>query len=563
MREKIIQALQKVTAEKKIHLEVPEREGFGDYSTNIALQVKKEGKNPREIAQEVVSELGKNKDLKGDVEKIEIAGPGFINFWLSKAALLNKLDDIKQKGVEFGKSELLMGNRIMFEYGDANTHKLPHIGHLFSYIYGEAAVRLLDFAGAEMRRVGYQGDIGPHVAKCLWAFRKENPAVPETLKDKVELLQKMYQKGSKAYDEDEKAKEEITEINKAIFNKEEEIFGLWKETRGWCIDYYKEFEKRLDISYDRNYFESEVYEDGKKIVEENIGTVFVKSEGAIIFEGSKYGLHDRVFITKFGTPTYEAKDMYLQKLKMQEWPMDLLIITTAHEQNEYFAVVFKALELLDQVYVGKLKHIGFGMVNLTTGKMSSRTGKIVGGIELVDMTVDSVYEHIKDRKEIGEEDKRKIAETVGLGAIKYTFLKSNYLQNIKFDLKESVSLEGNSGPYLQYTYARTQSVLRKAEETGKTLHDDYGDAELNQDEVSLIRTFIHFPEAVEEAAKNYAPNLLCNYLYDLAQKYNAFYNANKIIGGENAQLRLSLTQASGQILKNGLKLLGIQAPERM
>ena len=441
----------------------------------------------------------------------------------------------------------------MFEYGDANTHKLPHIGHLFSYIYGEAMIRIMEAAGWEVYRASYQGDIGPHVAKCLWAFEKNKPQVPESLADKAQLLQKMYQEGSKAYDENEKVKEEVNKINKLVYEGSNKYYDLWKQTRQWSIDYYKQFEKRLGINYDRYYFESEVHEKGREIVEANVGKIFKKSEGAIIFEGSKYDLHDRVFVTSAGTPMYEAKDMYLQELKFSQWPADLLIISTAHEQNEYFKVIFKALEMLHPKYTGKLKHIGFGMVNLKSGKMSSRTGNIIGGIELVDIVVERVKKFNQDKK---------TAEAVGIGAVKYSFLKNNPLQDTKFDLEESIAAEGNSGPYIQYTYARTQSVLHKA---GKQTSGKTENQKPNSEELAVLRTLPKFPEIVAAAAENYAPNLVCNYLYDLASKFNTFYNKHRIIhsGSVSSNFRLALTAATGQVLANGLKLLGIQAPEKM
>jgi arginyl-tRNA synthetase len=564
-----------------ISIEFSDNLSFGDYTTNFPMSSyrqmavasnshvpggKKEGAiwanlpyffhSPVELAQKIVEKLIADQDLMEVVEKIEVAGPGFINFWLTRGALVTELEKIEEEKEKYGKSDSLKGKKIMLEYGDANTHKLPHIGHLFSYTYGESMCRILDFAGGDVRKVCYQGDIGLHVAKCLWAYQKENPEVPEKLDDKVQLLQKMYQEGSRAFDEEEKAKLEITNLNKAIYDQDPRIVDLWKTTRQWSIDYYKKFEDELGVSYDRNYYESEVYKKGQEIVESNEGGVFTRSEGALIFEGSKYGLHDRVFITKYGTPTYEAKDMYLQELKMQEWPMDLLIITTAFEQNAYFDVIFKALETLNKKYIGKLKHIGFGMINLKSGKMSSRTGEILGAVDVV--------EKIKELSKKQSPDE-EVSQKVAIGAIKYSFLKNNPLQSIAFDLEGSVAKEGNSGPYLQYTVARCNSVLNKFSKSVNQLVNKLENDKwkMENEEELVLRTLTKFAEVVEQSAKSYSPNLLCNYLYDLAQKYNGFYNKDKIIGGENEGFRLALTSATGQVLKNGLKLLGIEAPERM
>lgn len=543
MRDKIIEALQKVSGKKEIHLEFPERLLFGDYSSNIAL---KSG-NPRKRAQEIVEKLKEDKSLEEVVGKIEIAGPGFINFHLNTKSLTNALSQILEEKEKYGESHFMKGKKIMFEYGDANTHKLPHIGHLFSYIYAESTTRILESAGAKVYRVCYQGDVGLHVAKCLWAFEREKPQVPDSLEEKVFLLQKMYTKGSVAFEENKEAQEEITKVNQMIYARDKSVYKLWQETRGWNIKYYDQFEKLLGIKYDRHYYESEVYEKGADIVKKNIGKVFVRSQGAVIFPGSKYMLHDRVFITRHDTPTYEAKDMYLQELKMEEWPCDLIIISTASEQNGYFAVVFKALEMLNKNFIGKLKHIGFGMINLKSGKMSSRTGNIISAIDLIEEVLKEVEKINKDKK---------IAQEVSLGAIKYSFLKNNPLKDMSFAIEESIAKEGNSGPYLQYTYARTQSVLKKAKKKAKV-------SEVRGEENEVVRQLMRFPEVIQRAAVDFEPNILCSYLYDVASSYNAYYNRNRIIGAGDEELRLALTAAVGQVIKNGLSLLGIAAPEKM
>lgn len=584
-------------------IERPADMSHGDYSTNIALVAFKkyqvssiknqEYKTPLELAEEIVRRFMKQDSR---FKKVEVAAPGFINFWISKEELFKNLQSYSSNEVRSSHDartvSRLQDKKIMIEYGDANTHKLPHIGHLFSYIYGESIVRLLAEAGANVRRVSYQGDVGLHVAKCLWAFQKEQPEEPESVDEKVLLLQKMYQIGSAAASDSKEINEEIKQLNKKIYEKDSEVYSLYLKTRQWSIEYYQKFEKRLDIAYERHYFESEVYESGKQIVESNIDKLFTRSEGAIVFKGSDHGLHDRVFVTQYGTPTYEAKDMYLQQLKMNEWPMDLLIITTASEQNGYFDVVFKALEELDEKYKGKLLHLGFGMVNLKSGKMSSRTGEIIGAEDLIEMTVKRVREVIADREDLSEEGMDRISEMVGLGAIKYSFLKSNYAQNIQFDLEESISLDGNSGPYLQYTYARTQSVLRKAQESSskyKVLSIKY-----EPEEEILLRMLYFFGETVIEAAEKYSPNIVANYLYNLASAFNLFYQKHQILTPviptsslviaskakqshdrlnqrslTNASVddvrnfRLALTKTVSDTIKKGLNLLGIEAPERM
>jgi arginyl-tRNA synthetase len=521
--------------EDLIHLEHPDLEEHGDYSTNIALVLKGGRKLAEEIAVKIVDDR---------IEKVEVAGPGFINIKLNQRYLLQAQDLVLTPLTKTNK-------KIMFEYGQPNTHKLPHIAHLFSYMFGESMSRILESAGHTVRRVNYQGDVGLHVAKCLWAFKKTSPVIPTNLKDKVSLLQKMYQEGSKSYEEDSDAKSQIHVINKQIYIADPEIFDLWNQTRQWSIDYYQQFERRIGIHFDKYYFESQIAQAGINTVRSNIGSVFTESQGAVVYEGEKVGLHTRVFISSEGNPTYEAKDLALELQKMTDWPADALIIATATEQNGYFDVVFSALEQVNPALRGKLQHIGFGMINLKSGKMSSRTGNIIGGIDLVDQVVAEVSKMNSDPE---------IAEKVGIGAIKYAFLKKSPSQDMEFDIDSSISIEGNSGPYLQYTYARSRSVMRKSELINSELKGQKSNMELNPEELSILRWVYRYPEIIEEAAGRQAPNLLTNYLYELAQRFNTFYNSHTIVGSDT---RIKITKSVSQILHSGLNLLGIEALEKM
>lgn len=551
----------KYIKEDEVEIEHPQLEKFGDFATNVAMVLaKKMKKNPKEIAEKIKEQI-ETESCRDLIHQVSIVG-AFINFKLKKTWLIKQVANILEKEEGYGLASKRRDKRVIIEFGQPNTHKMPHIGHLFSYILGESIARLVTSQGFQVFRANYQGDVGPHVAKCIWALQKKKLKIPKSLGEKADLLQLMYQEGSKAYKEDEKAKEEINEINKKIYKKDPSMKKLWEETRGWSVDFYKQFEKKLGLKYDRYYFESEAAEPGKKIVESNVGEVFKKSQGAIIFEGSNYGLHDRVFVTKHGTPTYEAKDMALQEIKYKEWPFDKMIITTAHEQNEYFKVVIKALEMLDEKFKDKIFHFGFGMVSLKGGKMSSREGRIISGVELIDMGVQGVVEIIRDRKGLSETEKSNIAEVVGIGAIKYSFLKNNPLHDSAFDFEESISFEGNSGPYLQYTYARANAIFRDT----KNYSLDTLDKLNNYEEIAILRTLYKFPEIVIDATANLAPNLLCSYLFDLAQKFNLFYKKHKVLKAESKELRearLALTAAVAQVIKKGLYLLGIEVLEKM
>lgn len=536
-----------------IALAHPANPEHGDFSTSIALKhAKSRGVNPMELAHQIADQIDQN----GLVEKVEVLKPGFINLTLKTDILL---DELKNEAIDSKSSN----KTIIIEYGQPNTHKLPHIGHLFSYVFGESLSRILEKNGNKLIRTNYQGDIGPHVAKCLWHVTHNKSEYEDVkdrdLKDKINYLQVAYQLGSQAYESDVTIKEEIDRINKRLYQGDDrELNELWKETRKWCINYYQEFEKNIGISYDRSYFESETWKKGKDIVTQNVGKIFEESQGAIIFPGEKYGLHTRVFISSQGNPTYEGKDVGLIFLKRTEYKFDESIVTTAVEQNGYWSVVKKAEELLIPELTGKQKHLGFGMINLTTGKMSSRTGKIVSAFQLVQLTKEAVSSTFSL-------DDSALIDSIALSAIKYSFLKSDPFKNMNFDLEKSIAREGDSGPYLLYTYVRTQSILRQADiKSDISLNDVVGE-QVNDEEKGILRLLYQFPEVIETAAKQYAPSLIATYLFSLAQSYNLFYQKHQVLKAEGAQkdLRLSLTLAVGKTLKSGLHLLGIETVEKM
>jgi len=554
MRDKIVSALSKATGEKEVHLEFPENEAHGDYATNVAMVLaKKESKNPNEYAQELVKKLQEDKDLIKIVSKIEVAGPGFINFFLSQEALLTELRQTSKKKDDYGKSDVLKSKKIMVEFAHPNTHKPFHIGHLRNIATGEAIVRILEAVGAKVTRANYQGDVGLHIAKAIWSIKKDGFKDPKDIKKRMDYLGRAYATGNLAYEEDDKAKREIGKINKDLYKGEDkELMKLYQTTRKWSLDYFDMIYKRVYTKFDRLYFESEVADPGKAIALESLKKgILVKSQGAVIYPGEKKGLHNRVFVTSEELATYEAKDLALANLQFAEFKPDLILHVVAPEQKDYFEVLFKALEEINPASKGKEVHLIYGWVRLKKGKMASRKGEVVLGDWLIDEIKKEVIKNYKTTE--------KIAEQVAVAAVKYSFLKPSLLQEIAFDIRESISLGGDSGPYLQYTYARIQSVLRKT----KVQNIQNNQPKTNNEEALLLRSLSRFSEITIDAAKNYSPNLLCNYLFNLAQKYNNFYNQHKIIGGDNEKLRILLTVATGQVLKNGLTLLGIQTPERM
>ena len=593
VKEKVLKDLQKAIKElgyetSDIVLSIPKNSSFGDYSTNVALQLSKvEGdnakqslatsakQNPIEIANQILEKLG-NPDY---LEKIEIAGNGFLNFFVKAEVLMENLFKNLDK-----KSN---GKKVMVEYAHPNTHKAFHIGHLRNISTGESVVRLMEAAGYEVVRANYEGDVGMHIAKAIYAllhldsFNEEVKKI-EGVWARVELLGKAYAAGSKAFEEDEEAQKAIKDINFLVYasaqrfaaekgaepsstdylkfvtgrkGEIDEVFNLWKETRQWSLDYFETIYKRVYTHYDRYYFESECLagvDIAREVVKEGI---LEESEGAVIFKGEKYGLDTRVFVNSLGLPTYEAKELSLALKQFSEFgELDKIIHVVGPEQASFFKVAFKVEELLDSKIKNKQYHLVYGWVKLKTGKMSSRTGEVVLGEWLLDEAKTEI------KKQFPEMDE-ETAEKVAVGAVKFSMLKFSTSSEISFSFEDSISLEGDSGPYVQYTYARTQSVLKSSDFDPKTVTKV---DTLEVEERALLQQIEYFDETVKQATANFSPNVVAEYLLDLARAFNLFYQKHRIIKGEEKKdFRLSLTNAVASVLKNGLYLLGIEAPERM
>lgn len=553
----------------------------GDFATNIAFQAaKKLGKSPLEAAELIAQDLRtKNNEL---IEKIEVAKPGFINLTLKDSALINALV-IEHK--KLASSELA-GKKIMIEFTDPNPFKEFHIGHLYSNIVGESISRLLEAVGAEVRRVCYQGDVGLHVAKALFGLRQLmanskwqiEDLQKMSLNERAQILGQAYALGATTYEEDNSAKEEIIAINKKVYEKDSEIMTLYTKGKEWSLEYFEQIYKRLmdpkgQQAFTCYYFESEAATAGIDLVKKYKDTVFEESQGAVIFPGEKYGLHSRVFINSLGLPTYEAKELGLAVTKYKDYPFDISIMITGNEIDEYFKVLLKALSMIEPEIAQKMKHISHGMVRLPEGKMSSRTGNVVTGEWLLNEAVSRATEKIKEAKtedgKLSESEKGDVSEMVGVGAVKWALLRSGIGKDVEFSFDESVSFEGNSGPYLQYTYVRTRSVLAKSEVDSRKSENSFdlrpSAYDLTSEERSLLVLLSQYSDIVLDAAEKYSPNTIATYLFEMAQLYNLFYQKHPILKeeGEVRAFRLKLTEKVGQTLQDGLNLLGIKTPDRM
>lgn len=539
-------------------VEVPGEKSHGDYSTNVALVLAKRlGKNPREVAEEIKNKIGGNKLFS----KIEIAGPGFINFFIADKYFI---DNLKKINKNYGKGAELKNRKTIIDYTDPNPFKEFHIGHLMSNAIGESLSRIFEFEGAKVKRVCYQGDVGMHVAKAIWGVKGMIKSRQTDFKaDLIKDWAAGYAFGAQMYEDGGDEKREIIEINKKIYDKSDpEINKLYKQGKEISLKHFDDLYKKLDTKFDYFIFESQVADLGKKIVEKGVKDgIFEKGEnGAIIFKGEKFGLHTRVFINSEGLPTYEAKDLGLAETKYKKYAYDKSVIITGNEVNDYFKVMLCAMDKVAPKLAEKTKHIGHGMLRLPEGKMSSRTGKVITGESLIEKVEELVSQKIKDR-ELSEKERKEITEKVAVGAIRYSILKQSIGSDIIYDFDKSISFEGDSGPYLQYSYTRAQSVLRKAKAEGVKASLKKQPLEITDLEKLMSR----FPEAVLQANENYEPHFIVLYLTELAGAFNSYYAKNKIVDKADkfSPYRIALTSAFAKIMKNGMWLLGIETLEKM
>ncbi|MEA1929866.1 MAG: arginine--tRNA ligase [Patescibacteria group bacterium] len=559
----------------EIHLEHPDELVRGDYATNMAMVLaKRVGKSPHELAEIIIAKLEESKPET--VEKVEIAGPGFINFHLSLKFLTNEVERVLKMGDDYGRNQSRQGQKIIIEFTDPNPFKEFHIGHLMSNAIGESISRLIAATGAELKRACYQGDVGMHVAKTLLSLMElPDDALPvqAPLQEKAAFLGDAYAKGSNLYESGEGEKQKAGDLNKKIYDRTDpKVNKLYDWGREVSLEYFETIYGKLGTKFDHYFFESEAGPYGKGVVEEWLEKgVFEKSDGAVVYKGDEEeGLHTRVFINSQDLPTYEAKELGLAKIKYDKYPYEHSLVITGNEINDYFRVLLAVMGEVFPNLAAKTTHLGHGMLRLPSGKMSSRTGDVITAESLLTEVRSKIAPKIVDRG-LTEEEKGIIAEQVAVGAIKYSILHQAVGGDIIFDLENSVSFEGDSGPYIQYTYARARSVLSKAKGLDPNLDIEYpsnagplGYSMSKSSECHVERLLYRFHEIVAQAATDYAPHQLCTYLHQLASAFNTYYGETKIIDEDSdSSYRLALTAATAQVLKSGLHLLGIAAPEKM
>jgi arginyl-tRNA synthetase len=523
-------------------VEWPAELSHGDYAVNAAMAAaKKLGKNPKEVAEEIAQAL--RAALGSDAASVEIAGPGFVNITLSHEAVTREVQAALAAGENWGKGSAKAGKRVLIEYSNPNAFKEMHVGHLVGSVVGESLSRLIENEGATVMRDTFGGDVGPNVAKAIWGLRK-NGVDPVNAKE----IGEAYTLGAQAYESDAEAKAEIDALSLAIYaGTDSQLMDLWRKGREISMEEFRRIWKLVDTHFDFEFFDSDTTELGVKAVREGLEKgIFKKSDGAIIYDGEGKGVHTMVFITSHDTPTYEAKDIGLAFLKEERSPSDEVVILTGNEQTGRFKTVLAALGEIAPELARKTVQTATGFLRLAEGKMSSREGNVITADELIRSTVLKASEKNEDPL---------VAEIVGIGAIKYMILRQAPGSDIIFDPEKSLSLEGDSGPYLQYALVRARKILFYPSEGNG--------GEKPAAPYDIERIIIHYPEVVAHAARELVPNLLVNYLTRLAGSWNAFYATEQVLGSPEEAYKQDVARAFSQTMHNGLTLLGIKTPERM
>ena len=536
------QVLKKLNWPNEGSVSFVENPEFGDLALSHAFSLaKKLQKAPREVAKTLAEEIEK----ESEVAKAEVAGAGFVNVTLEKSFFNSFLDSFSEESY---LPKPFVGKKVLVEHSSPNLFKPFHIGHLVNNAYGEAIARILKKAGADVVVISWPSDVSPGIAKAVWGLIEMGVADEFDISD----IEKAYPLGVKKYEESETVKKEVDEITKIIYTKQTDKpqWKVYERGRELSLEYFQNAIAKLNSSVDVLLFESDSEKVGKELVLSHLGDIFEKSDGAIIFRGSKYGLYDSVFINSAGFGTYLAKDLGLVKEKFDRYSPDLSITITDIEQKQHFELVLKVAELIDSARAEKTKYLHHGRMSLPSGRISSREG----GVPLAEDVLAEVAEHAFDKMQ--DKDK-KTAEQIALSAVKFQVLKVSMGKNMVFDFEKALSFEGDSGPYLQYTYARAKSLLAKAK--SEVDKEQVNIQDVQDPEKELIR----FPYALRRASLEFAPHYLVRYLLDLSASFNSWYAKEKVLGHEQEARKRAVVQATATVLKEGLEVLGIPTPERM
>lgn len=571
--------------EKNVQVLKTKKEFEGHYTIVVFPFLRASKKSPEATAQELGEYLKNNEKAVADFNVIK----GFLNLTIASDCWTEMLNDInadKDFGIKHASED---APTVMIEYSSPNTNKPLHLGHVRNNLLGNALANVMAANGNKVIKTNIVNDRGIHICKSMLAWQKygngETPASSGKKGD--HLIGDYYVAFDKHY------KAEVAELMEKGMSKEEaeaasplmkearemlvkweagdpEVRSLWKMMNEWVYEGFDETYKMMGVSFDKIYYESDTYLVGKEKVLEGLekGLFFKKEDGSVWADLTNEGLDQKLLLRADGTSVYMTQDIGTAKLRFDDYPINKMIYVVGNEQNYHFQVLAILLDRLGFEWGKDLVHFSYGMVELPEGKMKSREGTVVDADDLMEKMIATAKEASSDRlAECTEEEAADIARIVGLGALKYFILKVDATKNMTFNPKESIDFNGNTGPFIQYTYARIRSILRKAAETGITVPEKLGTGlELSLKEEGLIQMLSEFPSVIAQAGNDYNPSVIANYVYELVKEYNQFYHDFSILREENEDLkkfRLMMSQNVGKVISTGMGLLGIEVPERM
>ncbi len=561
MREIIAKLLKKALVDLKIELkaeeienslETPPSSELGDYSFPCFSLKEKLKDNPSKIALEIRNHISKSETI----DYVQSNGP-YVNFFLNKKKIAKDLiKEISAKKSKFGSQKLSKAERTMVEFPSPNTNKPLHLGHLRNMSIGESISRILEFNGEKVIRANLNNDRGIHICKSMLAYKKYGKnKKPDKKTD--HFVGDFYVKFNEALKKDKKLEEEAYEVLRKWETGDKETIELWKKMNKWVLDGFKETYKKFKVNFDKQYYESEIYTKGKDIVLEGLKKkIFRKNtNGAVVFDLPE---NEKVLLRPDGTSVYMTQDLYLAILKLKKFNLSKSIYVVGNEQNYHFDVLFSILDRLGYSK-SKFMHLSYGMVNLPEGKMKSREGTIVDADDLIGEVQNLVKKELNSRYKLPKKEIESRSLKIALSAIKYFLLKIDAKKDMIFNPKESISFDGDTGPYILYSYARASSILKKAKKRKRFSIEK----QLEKAEFELIKKLLQFKDIVTNAYNNMNPSVIANYSYQLSQLFNEFYHSCPVINSDNESFRLALVSSFRQVLKNSLYLLGIEIMEEM
>ena len=564
----LINEIRKVYPEIKdtewfITLEQSPNQEEGDFGFGCFPFAKVVGKNPQEIANKLAEDLA----LPEYIERAVQRGP-YVNFIFQRSALIGDvINGILEQGASYGDSEWGRDKKILIEYSAPNTNKPQHLGHVRNNILGMTISNILQKAGGTVTKINLINDRGIHICMSMLAYKKwGGDKTPESAGKKGDhFVGEYYVLFEQKVKEDENLINEAQEMLKKWEEGDSETVELWKKMNGWVYEGFSETYKRLGVEFDTTYYESDTYKLGKDIVLKALEEkkCFRNEKGDIVIDLSEKNLGRKVLLRGDGTSIYITQDIGNAKLRFDEYDINSSIYVVASEQNHHFQVLFEILRQFGYEWADKCYHLSYGMVYLPEGKMKSREGTVVDADNLMNELKLLAQEEVKKReREIDDID--KISEHIGIAAVKYYILKVHPTKDINFNPEESISFEGDTGPYVQYTHARISSLLRKSDEIGDC-RPDFSKIG-NDEEVEVVKHLLLFQRVIESSSEKYNPSLLAAYVIELAKRFNKFYHDHSVLNtgdDELTQGRIALSRAVGIVVKEGLRMLGIYAPEKM